>query len=147
MTLWERLSHIRTLHFSAQSAVSTGWDGEGSGEVEVKINDDKTLIFSESGTWTPRNAPPLLFRNVFRWTNDSHRKVIRLEHLRFGPDNPVYLFDLYQQDQHTWLTLSPHLCNQDVYKAEIHLTQDELLMHWTINGPEKQELLRYSYTG
>jgi hypothetical protein len=47
------------------------------------------------------------FRNVFRWTLLGP-KLVRLEHLRFGPDHPVYLFELAQDANGTWTSNRLH---------------------------------------
>ena len=131
----------------ARSNGSTGWNGEGSGHVFLEKPSADILGFSELGTWTPIGAAnPLVFRNVFRWTLSTNQRTICLEHLRFGPDNPVYLFDLYPQNPLKWETISPHICNHDTYEARVELHDKKVIMRWTIKGPEKQENLVYTYT-
>ena len=137
MTFWDRLAHVQALHFVARSSVSTGWNGEGGGHVQVQHHGNDVLIFSEQGTWTPRDAASLSFRNVFRWTHKPTQHIICLEHLRFGPENPVYLFDLYQQEDRLWGTCSPHVCNQDTYEATVRIETNYLTMQWDDTRPGK----------
>src|SRR5262245_40512939 len=93
VTLWAALRHVRTIQFTARSGAGTGWNGTGSGTVLVTAPQDGVLVFEESGTWQPEQGQPLRFTNVFRWTLLGSQRL-RLEHLRFGPAHPVYLFDL-----------------------------------------------------
>ena len=106
-TVWTRLGSVRELTFSASSSASTGWTGSGTGTVDVSRTDTDILVYTESGTWSPTGGKPLSFTNVYRWTllSDS----MRLEHLRFGPDNPVYLFDLGIVDDARMESVAPHV--------------------------------------
>ena len=145
MNLWDRLGLIQTVQFEAQSSVDTGWNGRGAGEVDIDRPSPETILFYESGSWTPQGASPLPFRNVFRWTRrDDH--TIRLEHLRFGPDAPVFLFDLVQNNVQNWETAEPHHCNADTYHAQVFVHSIGLEVQWTIQGPKKQEQIRYMYS-
>ncbi|HMB91505.1 MAG TPA: hypothetical protein VKP65_11705 [Rhodothermales bacterium] len=90
--LWDQLARVQRLSFVAESALATGWNGAGQGGVRVTAPEASVWLFEETGTWQPDGGPVLPFRNVFRWTKRG--AVIGLEHLRFGPDAPVLLFDL-----------------------------------------------------
>src|SRR5262249_32704997 len=98
--LWERLLRVKQLAFVARSPLKTGWNGAGSGPVAVRLDDSESLIFTESGVWTPEGGREIRFRNVFRWSKAGG--ALRLEHLRFGEDNPVYLFDLVPVSEREW---------------------------------------------
>ena len=143
--IWDRLSSVTCLQFTATSESSTGWNGRGRGLIQVDHPDEHVLLFSESGHWTPEGSGEIAFRNVFRWTRDPETPSIRLEHLRFGPDNPVFLFDLQPTTPSFWNTVTPHLCGNDTYDAVLHITSDALVMHWIIQGPAKNESLVYRY--
>ena len=94
--VWSRLLLVKHLSFESRSnaAETTGWSGSGSGVVGVEAARDSTILFHESGTWTPEMGRATTFTNVYRWTADPAGGFIGLEHLRFGPERPVYLFDL-----------------------------------------------------
>ena len=145
MIIWDRLSTVSCLQFKATSESSTGWNGEGQGSIHVENPHDEVLVFSESGHWTPEGATAIAFRNVFRWTLHREKSTIRLEHLRFGADNPVFLFELQPTTPSFWNTVSSHLCGKDTYDAVLHITPDTLIMHWTIQGPAKNESIVYRY--
>ncbi|MBX2819010.1 MAG: hypothetical protein KTR29_04985 [Rhodothermaceae bacterium] len=146
MIIWDRLSTTSGLLFKATSESETGWNGEGRGIIQVEHPMDHVLLFSESGHWTPAGSTKIAFRNVFRWTLDPDQRSISLEHLRFGEDNPVFLFELRPTTPSFWGTVSPHLCGSDTYDAVLHITSTSLIMHWTIQGPAKNESLVYTYT-
>lgn len=141
--LWDRLAGVRHLSFVAQSALATGWNGAGRGEVVVTSPVDAVLLFQETGFWQPEGGRALPFRNVFRWTNPGGG--IRLEHLRYGPDAPVFLFDLVQQADGIWHAADPHPCRNDRYDACLTLQPDGFDLTWTITGPKKQERIVYQY--
>lgn len=105
--IWDKLSMVQNLRFRAVSDSSTGWKGHGEGKVKVSHPESNILVFAESGTWTPNGNSPLVFSNCFRWSQVSKR--IRLEHLRFGPRNPVFLFELIVVDSFVMKSTEPHV--------------------------------------
>jgi hypothetical protein len=142
--LWERLADVRALAFVARSGLPGGWIGAGSGTVVVERADAATQTFNESGVWRPEGGRDLRFSNVFRWTIAVD--VLRLEHLRFGPDQPVYLFDLQQAGEREWRSAAPHLCKEDCYTALLVVHDHHLTLRWSIDGPRKQEHIEYTYS-
>ena len=146
MNAWNRLPQISTLRFEAYSSNNTGWNGTGTGSVQIKQIDAETLAFTESGTWKSESGQQFKFNNVFRWTLIDSGNSIRLEHLRFGAENPVYLFDLATADGQTWHSIDPHVCRDDLYTAILDVTPDHLELRWTVTGPKKNEDIHYWYT-
>jgi len=143
--LWRSLRNVHSLSFEARSETGTGWSGSGTGTVIVTEPSTGVLVFTESGEWQP-NAPgrnPIRFTNVFRWS--AMGDAIRLEHLRFGPERPVYLFDLALSENGEWREVSPHQCNEDCYTAKLALDSGRLLVNWKIQGPQMQESIAYTY--
>lgn len=104
---WSRITSVRAFTFNASSDASTGWNGTGTGTVDISRPAADVLVYAESGTWTPSGGKQLSFTNVFRWTRLAD--TIRLEHLRFGADNPVYLFDLAIRDDSRLASVKPHI--------------------------------------
>jgi Family of unknown function (DUF6314) len=143
--LWSTLQQVRLLRFDANSQATTGWNGTGSGSVVVSEDVSGILVFSESGTWQPRGQDQrsIRFTNTFRWSALESR--IRLEHLRFGPANPVVLFDLVENEKGEWNEDSPHQCSEDCYTARLTINGNELLIAWSVNGPKKRESIAYTY--
>ena len=106
-TVWNCIAAIGNLTFNASSGASTGWIGTGVGTVDVSQPAKDVLVCTESGTWTPSVGKQLSFTNVYRWTMLS--ETLRLEHLRFGADNPVYLFDLAIVEDSRMISVDPHV--------------------------------------
>jgi hypothetical protein len=142
--LWDHLRRVTIVNFTAQSQSATGWSGLGSGAVVVESPAPEFLVFKESGTWQPIRGRETRFTNVFRWTILG-AKAIRLEHLRFGPENPVHLLDLSPHLDRTWVANGPHVCSEDCYSADLQLHENGLNVQWSITGPKKNELIRYAY--
>ncbi len=142
--LWERLGHVRSLSFVASSGKPNGWNGQGTGTVVVLIDGKQTLTFTESGTWRSEGGRDTRFSNVYRWTVIG--ETIRLEHLRFGQDRPVNLFDLAQTGEREWRSVSPHLCSEDCYAATMLVLDDRIILRWSIDGPRKQVMIEYVYS-
>ena len=146
MDTWNRLSQITALRFVARSANESGWNGSGDGSVVVAQPNANTITFTETGKWQSDAGQQLNFNNVFRWSLDDSSNAIRLEHLRFGPDNPVYLFDLAPENDHTWQSATPHVCRDDLYSAIMTLAADQIELRWSIKGPNKDEDIYYWYS-
>src|SRR5262249_28131253 len=86
------------------------------------------------------------FNNVFRWTRISPTAV-RLEHLRFGEDQPVLLFELHHQpDEMRWASANPHVCGDDCYAAQLQVEEEGFTLSWTVSGPRKRERINYTYS-
>jgi hypothetical protein len=142
--LWQRLGRVRSLSFVASSSSTTGWNGRGSGTVEVAYVTPGVITFNESGAWKPDGSErEIRFRNVYRWTLADD--VLRLEHLRFGEANPVHLLDLTKAGEGDWRPVSPHVCRADCYSAVLTLADDGIFLRWSIDGPRKRETIEYVY--
>lgn len=141
--LWHRLRRVRSLSFVARGGEETGWNGNGSGTVEVREAGDEEMTFHEQGTWRPEGGRNLRFHNVYRWTQASD--LLRLEHLRFGENHAVYLFDLAPVGDWEWRSVSPHLCREDCYAAVLLVRDGSIVLRWSIDGPRKQETIEYEY--
>jgi hypothetical protein len=144
---WTRLLSVQGLTFEARShaAPNTGWNGVGKGVVRVEKVDPRVILFHERGTWTQEKSLQTTFTNVFRWTADPDARFIRLEHLRFGQDRPVYLFDLVPADVDSLESSEPHICREDLYAARMEFDEQIIQLRWTINGPRKAETISYTY--
>ncbi|MEL7168398.1 MAG: DUF6314 family protein [Bacteroidota bacterium] len=144
--LWQRIATIRSLYFDAKSTSATGWTGRGKGQVIVSQPSDDALGFEESGLFTPGRGEPFVFHNVYRWTRNADTSpLIQLEHLRFGVNHPVLLFDLAPETPTLWRSTAPHVCGDDRYTARLDIEPDHLRLTWIIKGPAKAESLVYRY--
>ncbi len=144
---WTRLLSVQELTFEAQShaASNTGWNGTGKGTVRVEKVDPGIILFHERGAWSSENGRQATFTNIFRWTADPEGHFIRLEHLRFGQDHPVYLFDLVAVDEGALESSEPHVCQKDLYVARMEFNERTVHLRWTVNGPKKAETISYTY--
>lgn len=145
---WEKLMKVNQLTFHAKSkSEEGGWNGKGRGEVVMTKQDSNTLIFHEKGTWHDKRAgEELNFKNVFRWTLDRNSGVISLEHLRRGPDHPVFLFHLAPSGKHSLASVDSHLCGGDTYFGQVHFDRHSLRLNWRVIGPKKNEEIDYYYS-
>ncbi len=142
--LWERLKNIRSLQFQSRSNAQTGWNGSAAGSVTIMTDFQNSLRFIEKGTWTSLDGLSSAFNNIYKWSLLGTR-LIRLEHLRYGEDRPVFLCNLEEIEQHHWQSQSPHICNKDQYATSVFIDPDKIRMHWKIKGPDKDEDIRYEY--
>ena len=141
------LRRLRSLNFHAQSAKATGWNGQGRGGVSIEIPSPDVIVFRETGRWHPagREAhPSLQFSNIYRWTLVDEQTV-RLEHLRLGLEQPVFLVDLQADTADGWASVTPHQCSADQYVLTVSAQPDGIGMQWTITGPKKDEHIAYRY--
>jgi len=146
-SFWERLKSVS--HFTRQahsrSKEEKGWEGKGKGDVLVVRQSDSVLIFHERGSWKVEQGKDIEFSNIFRWTFDRRACLISLEHLRLGPDHPVFLFHLAPMRHNLLASVESHLCEEDSYLAQIPWDQDCIRLNWRVIGPRKNEELEYCY--
>jgi len=147
LAFWEKLKAVTQLTFNAKtkSKEEQGWNGKGKGEVMI-TKEGNVLTFSEKGTWQGKQDGEVSFSNVFRWTLDRYAGVISLEHLRRGPDHPVFLFHLAPSGKHSLSSVDSHLCGGDTYFGQIHFDRYSLRLNWRVIGPKKNEEIDYYYS-
>lgn len=145
LAFWEKLSSVSELTFNAKSKEEYGWNGKGKGEVSVVMENSHTLIFHEKGSWQGKQGGEVSFSNVFRWTLDRQIGVISLEHLRRGPNHPVFLFHLVPSSKKSLSSVDSHLCEGDTYFGQIHFDRFSLCLNWRVIGPKKNEEIDYYY--
>jgi len=147
LACWDKLMKVSQLHFQAktQAQEATGWNGQGSGEVIV-TKEGKVITFQEKGKWQSPQGGDVSFSNVFRWTLDRYAGVIALEHLRRGPDHPVFLFHLVPHSSHSLISVDSHLCEGDTYFGQVQFDAHALKLHWRVIGPKKNENIDYYYS-
>lgn len=148
LNFWKRLSKANTisLHVKTKSIEENGWNGKGTGEVIVEREGESILIFQERGSWIGKEGQDIDFKNIFRWTLDQKIGLISLEHLRFGPQHPVFLFHLSPSGNNTLSSIDSHLCNSDTYYGQMFCDPHYLRLNWRVIGPKKNEEIDYYYT-
>ena len=135
LTLWETLKGVSHVTFQFRSR--GGGKGFGTGRVEVQKAQDAQLIFQEKGTWQGLNDQEFVFRNVFRWSFNRIDGLITLEHLRFGVNNPVFLFHLIPAGPDYLESAHAHLCGQDTYFGQLEFKAGVIKLIWRILGPKR----------
>jgi len=142
--LWEALKKVSqvSLHFRARNVGK----GFGTGKVEVQRMQDGRLIFQEKGAWRGLNEQEFNFRNVFRWSLNRVDGMMALEHLRFGMNNPVFLFHLIPAGPNYMESAHAHLCGQDTYFGQLELQEGVITLIWRILGPKKNEEITFVYS-
>lgn len=145
---WEKLCEVKRFTRLARTRTKEekGWNGKGRGEVLVTKVSDTTLLFHERGSWQIKEGEDITFSNIFRWTMDRMAGVISLEHLRLGPDQPVFLFHLTPTSNCILASVDCHLCAEDVYLATVPWDQHSIRLNWRVIGPKKNEEMEYCYT-
>lgn len=146
LAFWERLANIKELTFNAKtkSKEEKGWDGKGKGHV-IAEKKGNVLLFQEKGTWQGKKGDVVNFSNVFRWTLDRNACIVSLEHLRRGPDHPVFLFHLAPSGNLSLTSVDSHICEGDTYFGQLFLEPYSLRLNWRVIGPSKNEEIDYFY--
>lgn len=147
--VWNKLQNVKTLCFSAKSkslGMSSGWNGLGKGNIDLKRVEENVLIFQEKGSWVSEENKNFEFSNAFRWTFQADSGAILLEHLRFGVQNPVYLFALVPIDSNTLESIDSHVCKEDSYFGQLRCDKHFVQFNWRVIGPKKNEEIDYLYT-
>ncbi len=147
LEFWERLSKVQRLSFSAKSRQADETTLKtGKAEVAVSAPSPTVLVFQEKGYWFLDQLPETAFSNSFRWTLDLKTSFITLEHLRYGPSNPVFLFHLAPTHPQLLESVDAHLCADDTYLGSLSWNQKSIEFQWRILGPRKNDELTYHYT-
>jgi hypothetical protein len=144
-SFWEKLKTIRQMTIHAKSRSKEGWNGKGRGEVQVVKESETALVFQERGSWLMPQEQQIAFSNVFRWSYDRMAMTISLEHLRLGPNSPVFLFHLAPTGNQILASLESHLCGEDAYLAQVLWDAHSIRLKWRVIGPKKNEEMDYYY--
>jgi len=149
ISFWERLKIVKvcTRFVRPKSMSKIGQDRVGKGQVLVAPSiDTTTLLFHEVGSWQAVGSQrDISFKNVFRWNLDQNKGMVSLEHLRFGFDQPVFLFYLIPIKKNLLTSLDFHVCKEDIYFAAILWDNDSIRLKWRIVGPKKDEAIDCCY--
>ncbi len=146
--LWKRLKEVSGLEYTSTCRkIPPSYDRrKGAGKVITKENGDEVITFFEKGKWRGVQASSeVAFTNVFRWRFDAQKNRISLEHLRFGLENPVFIFHLTPIGENLLKSLSPHECKEDTYFGSVLFDEHYIHLNWRIVGPKKNEMVSMTY--
>lgn len=136
--IWDHLQNVSQMTLMARSGSCFR---KGKGNVIVE-QSGQSLIFHEQGNWQGNEGK---YQNRFRWTWDRAKGLLTLEHLRFGEDYPVFLFDLHPARGNMLKSLCPHLQGKDTYFGWMECGKLFLHLHIRTLGPTKDEKVEYAY--
>jgi hypothetical protein len=149
--LWERLNRLTRFSFKVNPSNSSliGWQGEGSGLIKRRSEHSQMtpgalLETIERGEYAIAPQCKLTMHNHYLWQFEGDH--IRLTHLRFGWDKPVFLFDIIENKAGEIVTRQSHQCAADNYNALFTLLPEGISVQWHIQGPNKCEVLDYVYS-
>lgn len=153
--LWFLLNRLNKFSFKVNTDNESiaGWQGEGQGLIKRRgsVTDESVepelaaiVETIERGDYHVSADRKVLMHNQYLWQFQGDH--IRLTHLRFGWDKPVFLFDIIENAQGQLITRQSHQCAADNYDASFILQPDSLEMQWRIQGPKKREVLDYIYS-
>ncbi|MES2200453.1 MAG: DUF6314 family protein [Chlamydiota bacterium] len=146
LAFWELLRTIKQLSFSVTTKQGEEqYTKVGKAEVVISSPSPSILIYSEKGYWFREEMPESTFNNSFRWTLDLKNSLISLEHLRYGPLHPVFLFQMTFKKPSVLEAIDSHLCASDVYLGYILRSKTGFDFYWRIIGPAKNDRLTYRY--
>ncbi len=146
---WELLKEIKTINITACSKTQNSKIFSiGKGKVKVNIITPTTIKFIEFGMWgyVYEKNVEIQFKNIYLWRYNEDKSLITLEHLRYGENNPFFLFNLIPVKNELLRSSSAILCGNDNYTAEIKLKEHSFILKSFVNGPNKNEEILYFYS-
>ncbi|MGA8265982.1 MAG: DUF6314 family protein [Ignavibacteriaceae bacterium] len=116
-----------------------------SGKVETGVTLPNEIIFNEFVCWNNDESLLITSKNIYCWTILTTGNI-KLAHLRFGKNNPVFLVKLTQTNESHWESLKPYNCNNDLYSARLKFEKEKLILRWSVKGPTKNYYLETIYS-
>ena len=146
LKFWKQIGKTTHLKFSAKTKEEERTIlRRGIAGVDVKFPSKSTIIFLEKGAWIIDEIPSTSFSNQFRWTLQLEKNRISLEHLRYGENNPVLLFQLKPSGENTLNPCESFLCDPDTYMGSMNFSKSSFSLHIRVLGPKKNQELLYEY--
>ncbi len=128
-----------------QMTIRTQSGEEAIGEVSVKEEKPGIFIFTERGMWVKGTQQNINFHNSLRWSLVYEEGLLRLEHLRHGPDHPIFLSYLTPISGKHLQSIDPHLCQEDCYFGHIQFNKEGIYLTWRVLSARKNETFHYVY--
>ncbi len=130
---------------ASQVTIRTQTGDEAIGEVKVKEEKPGVLIFTERGRWVKGEQKNIAFHNCLRWSFIFEDGLVRLEHLRHGPNHPIFLSHMIPMGTKRLQSIDPHLCQEDCYFGHIQFDKQGIYLTWRVLSSHKNETLHYVY--
>jgi len=146
--IWKKLEGTTQVLYVARdrSGHEANTTGQGSGLVKIIRESPYQMVFEEEGTWQMDQGLSFNYRNLFRWTVDSHRGIIAVEHLRFGKHHPVFLFHLVPISNRLLESVSTQVNGEETYFGYLENKTHGLKLCCRTISPQKNESITYLYT-
>ncbi len=137
--IWTRLQSIKTVQYLAQ-------DRQGIGRVTRTMEGPYSLIFEEEGDLKDNNGFSFNFKNTFLWTVNPNRAILTLEHLRYGKEHPIFLFNLIPTGNHFLESIDAHMHGEELYYGYLENKRPSLKLCCRTLSPNKNEEINYLYS-
>jgi len=144
LRVWQKMQTISTVILEFRKDNRSY--GHGEGLIEITKDEEGALIFNEKGKWKSLKGESFDFNNCFRWRLNHFEGLLSLEHLRFGPQNPVFLFHLALKGPSYFESIDAHLCDEDTYFGALTQKNKSVHLNWRILGPKKNEEIAFVYS-
>ena len=140
ISIFARIKELSTKRFNSNGILTHSF----SGSVQTKVILSNEIHFNEFIHWENESSLLINSRNTYRWMFCNSGNI-KLEHLRFGKDNPVFLVELFPSGKNEWSSIQPHNCNDDLYYAELKLENNNIILSWNVKGPTENYRLKTRY--
>ncbi len=141
-----KLASVSNFMFNSSSNKPlNGLDGVGTGDVKAVIENEYSILFYENGRFNNTLNKSIKCSNIYRWNFNEKENKIGLTHLRFGFNNPVFLFDLVFDNDNKLISKAPHICKKDEYHAEMILKDETIQLNWLVKSDIKFNRMKYRY--
>lgn len=146
--VWKKLEATSQVLYVAHDRLShkESTTGQGNGVVTLTQGGPYQMTFEEEGSWRLDTGLSFNYRNFFRWSVDSLRGILSVEHLRFGKDHPVFLFHLVPISDRLLESVATQTNGDETYFGYLENKAHGLKLCCRTISPQKNESITYYYT-
>lgn len=143
--VFESFTQIKTFSITTKDFLSKN-NYSGNGNIEIS-SKDSSVILKCNGKWRDKHNNISSFTFSYRFIFENELNEVSIEHMRYGEESPVYLSKLKQNKLGSFVSEEPHICNEDLYSAELFIKENIIHLTWKITGPKKNLILKYKLRG
>lgn len=143
LLLLKRLAGIRQFTVHVEFPDDLGGSHYGEGLTTVRSESAAEVILFDCGRWS--RPTHLRFSGGYRWNFANAVDGFKIDHIRHGADNPVFLAALVPVNPFLYKNLESYHCEADSYDVEVRFMEEEVVMQWSIRGPRKNQNLCIRY--